>query len=420
MYLGLDFGTSGARACVIDDVGKVAHANRVIYPKPADQTPDDWRGALYSLLAQIPAPIAHQLKRIAIDGTSASVLLCDGNLNPVTPALLYNDNRASEQARYLHNLAPEEHIALSASSGLSKFLWLIQNDNHEDVAHFMHQTDWLGALLSGSGGISDYHNALKSGYDVENLCWPDWVLQLPYSHLLPSVLEPGEFIAEISVTIANRFKINPACTIQAGTTDSIAAFMAAEVNQPGEAVTSLGTTMVLKLLSETKVNAAKYGIYSHRYGELWLAGGASNSGAGVLKQYFTDHQLTELSKNIDGATDSLLDFYPLQKKGERFPYNDPELMPRLSPRPVDDTKFLHGMLQGLSEIEARGYALLGQLNASALRAVHTSGGGAQNTCWTQIRQRALGVPVLVASHTEAAYGSALLARDAGINKKFNS
>lgn len=414
MYLGLDFGTSGARACVLDETGAIAHEDRIAYRDAAAQNPEDWRAALHTLLRQLPAAVSAKLQRIALDATSASVLLCDAELQAVSPALLYNDARAHAQARALKELAPAGHSVCSASSGLSKFLWLTQNTDLENVAHFMHQADWLSALLTGIGGFSDYHNALKSGYDAEHLCWPEWVMRLPHSHLLPHVLAPGSLIAEISPALAQHFNINPACNIHAGTTDSIAAFIAADVHQPGAAVTSLGTTLVLKLLSEKRVEAAQYGVYSHRYGDLWLAGGASNAGGGVLRRYFSDAQLIELSRRIDPSSDSTLDYYPLPRPGERFPYNDPDLAPRLSPRPGDDAQFLHGMLQGLSRIEATGYARLAELGATPLKSVTTCGGGASNMTWQQIRARLLGVPVSKSKHAEAALGAALLAKQAGI------
>ena len=88
-----------------------------------------------------------------------------------------------------------------------------------------------------------------------------------------------------------------------------------------------------------------------------------------------------------------------------------ELDPRLAPRPSGDTEFLHGLLESLGRIEARGYGLLTELGAPRLLQVDTAGGGAQNPAWTTIRQRLLKVPVTRAAHTEAAYGAALLARD---------
>lgn len=409
-YLGLDFGTSGARVCVVDKVGAISHEDHIFYPDAAVQTHLDWREALHTLLKRLPASIAAELQSIAIAATSATVLLCDKELEPITPALLYFDNRAQEESEQLEQFAPPGHIACSASSGLAKFMWLTRHTEFSNVAHFMHQADWLAALLTGLGGVSDYHNALKSGYDVERLCWPDWVKSLPHAHLLPQVVAPGSNITNISPLVAQHFKINPACMVCAGTTDSIAAFIATGVHEPGSAVTSLGTTVVLKLLSKQRVEAAQYGVYSHRFGNLWLAGGASNAGGGVLRQYFSDSQIDELSRHIDPVTDSLLDYYPLPRAGERFPINDPSLMPRLTPRPEDDILFLHGLLQGLSRIEAAGYTKLAELGASPLKSVITTGGGAKNQVWGKIRERLLGVPLSVAEHIEAAYGAALLAK----------
>lgn len=409
LHLGLDFGTSGARACVIEAAQAIVHEEHLPYTDPARQTPLDWREALLTLLSHLPASVAAQLQGIAIAATSGTVLLCDDDLEPISPALLYPDSRAGAQASMLASIAPPGHTVCSATSGLAKFLWLTQNVDTADAAYFMHQADWLAALLTGVGGISDYHNALKTGYDAERLCWPDWVLQLPHTHLLPQVVAPGMPVAPITPAVARHFKINPACSVHAGTTDSIAAFIATGINEPGMAVTSLGTTIVLKLLSERRVEAAQYGVYSHRYGNLWLVGGASNAGGSVLHQHFSDEQLASLSTCINPEQDSPLDYYPLPCPGERFPVNDPQLAPRLTPHPANEVEFLHGLLQGLSRIEAAGYARLAELGATPLTAVSTCGGGAKNPVWNRMRARLLGVPVTAAAQSEAAYGCALLA-----------
>lgn len=412
-YLGLDFGTSGARACAIDANGGTVHEDRAAYGSTGE-TPLEWREALHTLLRRLPAKVAARLHGLALDATSATVLLCDSELRPASQALLYSDNRAKQEAISLTSVAPPGHTVCSPTSGLAKLLWLTRHSDLTTAAHFMHQADWLAALLTGAGGISDYHNALKTGYDVERLCWPNWVLKLPHSHLLPHVVAPGADISRISPDIAGHFGINPECKVRAGTTDSIAAFIASGANEPGAAVTSLGTTLVLKLLSKQRVEAAEYGVYSHRYSSLWLAGGASNAGGGALRQFFSDEQLIRLSMHIDPATDSTLDYYPLRRPGERFPFNDPALEPRTSPRPANDVQFLHGLLQGLSRIEAAGYAKLVELGATPLKSVASCGGGARNPAWTKMRERLLGVPVFAARHTEAAYGAALLALRGGI------
>jgi xylulokinase len=166
----------------------------------------------------------------------------------------------------------------------------------------------------------------------------------------------------------------------------------------------------LKLLSHIPVENGQYGIYSHRLGDLWLVGGASNTGGAVLQQFFSPTELEQLSAEIVPDQNSPLDYYPLPRPGERFPINDPNLLPRLEPRPDNPVEFLHGLLDSMARIEARAYQLLRDLGATPLTQVYTAGGGASNPAWTALRARYLGVPVQASTQTEAAYGTALLAR----------
>lgn len=171
----------------------------------------------------------------------------------------------------------------------------------------------------------------------------------------------------------------------------------------------MGSTLAIKLLSSTRVDDARFGVYSHRLDDMWLVGGASNTGGAVLRQYFTDKQLEELSEQINPMEASPLDYYPLQAVGERFPVADPKMAPRLHPRPESDAEYLHGILESIARIEAKGYSLLRDLGATQVDEVFTAGGGAKNDKWMKIRERLLGLPVTRAIHTEAAYGAALLA-----------
>lgn len=405
-FLGIDFGTSGARGIAIDSSGAILAEARWSF---SDQTAEAWRAALFDLIGQIPADIRRVLGAIAINGTSSTALLCDADNRPLCPPLLYNDARAQAEAKQLDQIAPSGHPVLSASSSLAKLLWLQKQPESSVARFFLHQADWLASLLHGRPGISDYHNSLKLGFDPETLRYPDWLLRLSVAPLLPRVLAPGAAIGPVSAEIAERFSLPRHCIVRAGTTDSIAAFIASGASRPGQAVTSLGSTLVLKLLSRKRVNSAQFGIYSHRIGNLWLAGGASNSGGAVLRSFFSDTRLEELSTRIHPKIDSGLDYYPLLKPGERFPVNDPELEPRLTPRPQDDALFLHGLMEGIARIEAQGYRLLQELGAAPLDSVLTAGGGAANPAWTAIRSRFLGVPVQPSIHGEAAHGTALLA-----------
>jgi sugar (pentulose or hexulose) kinase len=425
LYLGIDFGTSGARAIVIDAEGTIQSEAEYRFQEALasdtetlSSTAITWQKVLFSLIEQIPQGIRREVRAIAIDGTSSTVLLCDATGQPMTEPLMYNDGRGIAVMEKLKAIAPPNHTVLSATSSLAKLLWFIQNSNLQiQTYYFLHQADWLAFQLHGQLGISDYHNALKLGYDVENLCYPTWLetLQLPIH--LPKIVEPGTPVAEVLPDIANQLGLQKDCLVCAGTTDSIAAFLASGAKSPGEAVTSLGSTLVLKLLSRTRVDDTRYGIYSHRLGDLWLTGGASNTGGAVLRHFFSDAELERLSYQIEADKESTLNYYPLLKVGDRFPINDPYLLPRLEPQPTDPVVFLHGLLESIARIEARGYQLLQQLGATQLTRIYTAGGGAKNPAWTTIRERHLRVPILAPIQTAAAYGAALLGMH-GYNKEF--
>ncbi|RMF26677.1 MAG: carbohydrate kinase, partial [Cyanobacteria bacterium J083] len=323
-YLGIDFGTSGARGMLLEQAGIVKAEVRVSFSQAKSQNLASlWQKTLEKLLYQIPSQLRKKTKRIAINGTSATVILCDKQGNPLDEPILYNDNRGIEILADLQTIVPANSVALSATSSLAKLVWWERKGITQPASYFLHQADWLAFLLHGKLGISDYHNALKLGYDVENLTYPNWLENLAIRRILPEIVEPGSPIATIKPEIRHQFAFPADCLVCAGTTDSIAAFIASGAKLPGEAVTSLGSTLVLKLLSQKKIEDVTAGIYSHRLGDLWLTGGASNTGGAVLQHFFSDQQLIELSRQINPAIPTKLDYYPLLTPGERFPWNDP-------------------------------------------------------------------------------------------------
>ena len=407
-YLGIDFGTSGARAVVIDEHNSVLTQQECSFDTAGNWL-EQWREALFFLLSEIPIELRGKVSRIAINGTSGTVLRCDREGNPIGSPLLYNDRVPDQILEKLSSIAPSDHLVQSASSSFAKLLYWQQENQLSKTHYFLHQADWLAFLLHGQLGISDYHNALKLGYDVKQLCYPQWLQNQPNFSILPQVFAPGTPIKNILPNLAYQFYVPFSCKICTGTTDSIAAFIASGASQPGEAVTSLGSTLVLKLLSETPIQDHRSGIYSHRFGNLWLTGGASNTGGAVLKSFFTDEELKQLSTKINPTQPTNLDYYPLLKSGERFPVNDPNLPPKLTPRPDDDVIFLQGLLESIARIEAQGYAKLRELGATPLHKVYTAGGGAKNEVWRQIREEYLQVSVIPSPQTDAAYGTAKLA-----------
>ena len=408
-------GTSGCRACAIDENREILASCCQLLP-PAEATGDAieqdthiWWQAVENLLNDLCSKVDHQkITAICVDGTSGTLLVTDDQGSPLAPALMYNDSRCKDQAEQIKKIAPKDSAAQGASSGLAKLIYL--QHQFPEAKHALHQADWIAANLSGQFNITDENNALKTGYDPVQRKWPEWLSQLNIdSQLLPEVVAPGTIIGKITEAISKQFNLPVETRVVAGTTDSIAAFIATGTNSPGEAVTSLGSTLVLKIISTKPIFNSQYGIYSHRLGKHWLAGGASNSGGAVLKQFFSSKQLDEMTPLLTPESDTGLDYYPLTKKGERFPSNNPQLEPELQPRPDDDVVFFQAILEGISKIEYDGYKKLHQLGAPFPASIKTAGGGSCNPAWTDIRKKTMGIDIKTASQTEASYGAALLA-----------
>jgi len=427
LFLGLDVGTSAVRAIVIDETSRIVAKSRV--ELAAAQEDPDTRGglqqdpalwwqacqqAISALDRQISLPT---ITRLAIDGTSATTLLCNRQGVPLTPALMYNDSRAEHQARFISAIAPSGHICASPTSALAKALWLYQglSDRRQTSDSLvLHQADWLSGKFTGRFGVSDYNNCLKLGYDVESCKWPTWLRQLGLaSDCLPKVVAPGSDLGVVDAEVADALHLSRDCHVVAGTTDSTASILAAGRLAHGDAVTTLGSTLVVKILTRHAINAANEGVYSHFYFGHFLAGGASNSGGAVLRHFFSQADIERLSLQIDPDSDCDLDYYPLLRPGERFPIADATLAPRLTPRPEQDSEFLHGLMLGIAKIEKLGYDQLQKLGAPYPKRVVTMGGGANSEVWRRIRQRILKVPVHNLRHCESALGAAILAKSKG-------
>ena len=430
-YLGIDIGTSGIRASCIDANAEeivtyqLAFSREQLGNGQTEQDPNTWLPQLDALILEISRLLqqqetAYRIQAIAIDGTSSTLIACRKDGTALSPALMYNDQQSQQQAEAVSRFAPAESAVHGASSSLAKALLLLEKYPETEI--FCHQADWLAASLTGHYGISDENNCLKLGYDSIHQTWPDWLhnntenIVLP-EKLLPQVVKPGTCIGRVKTDLIEKYQLAKDCVVIAGTTDSNAAVLATGANQIGDAVTSLGSTLVIKLFSDKPVFKPEYGIYSHRLNDHWLVGGASNSGGAVLLQHFTQTQLVEMSARLKPQQDTGLNYYPLPGTGERFPINDCNKQSKIEPRPDSDSEFFQGLLEGIANIEAEAYKKLIALGAATPKRIYTTGGGSKNAAWNQIRQRVTGIEVVSATHSEACYGSALLAKQGCDNKR---
>lgn len=428
LTMGIDLGTSGVRICIINqNCAVIAQASSKPFQEPTEpeqhlhfQDPTDWWAKTSSCIKTTESLLKARgmqladVSDLAVCGTSGSICALGDDGRVLGPALMYDSSHAD--LLEVHGLTKYQGTspAVSQSGTIGRCLWHLQQDYASDISWFCHQADYIAYRLGAAPNFSDENNCLKLGYDPEAGLWIGPAVELVGKDRLPRVVCPGDIIGRTQSPSAQNLGFSPQCLIKAGTTDSVAAFLASNQGRIGEGTTSLGTTLVLKMLSTQNIVAPDLGVYSHKFGTMWLSGGASNAGGGSLLQHFSLEQIKELSRKIDPDRPTLTNYYPLPKIGERFPINDPEKISSVEPRLEEDTRFLQALFEGLAAIEAKGYQVLHKLGCPKLTSITTSGGGAKNKCWQMIRTRYCKVPIASCMQDEPSYGTALLAR-LGIN-----
>ena len=410
LFLGLDLGTSGVRAMVIDASGAVQGSGKALMADFGENHRDPavwWQATCQALAAALAQIDRSRLRAIAVDGTSGTLLAVDAAGRPLAEAVMYND-ACTDWAllAQIADHAPQSSAAHGPSSGLARAIGL----QSLAPAKLLHQADWIGFQLCGRL-VTDANNALKTGYDPVAGHWPSWIAQTgARPELLPDCVEPGSPIGQLTAQSAQNFGLSREVQVIAGTTDGCASFLATGADQAGAGVSAIGTTLTLKILSDQPIFAPDYGIYSHKILGMWLAGGASNSGGAALLAHFSAQEMAALTPLLRPDQPLGLAYYPLPKTGERFPIADPDLVSRVTPRPSSDAQFLQALFEGLAGVEALGYRRLQDLGAPALRSVCSLGGAAANPALAAIRAGVLQVAMPAPLSTEAAYGTALLAR----------
>ena len=384
--------------------------------------PISWRDGLIGLCGRLEPAQRSSVGAIAIAGTSGTLLLCQPDGSPPSGELalaLPYWQACPEPARAAAALVapaadqPPVHLAAASSSGsLARALRLLARSGTSDGGKSLllrHQADWLMGWLLGHWRWGEEGNNLRLGWDLQHQAWAGSLADQPWAAALPQIRASGAVLGPLASPVAALLGLPPDCQVVGGSTDANGAVLAAAPG-PTDGITVLGTTLVLKQFVDEPIRAA--GVSCHRVAGRWLVGGAANAGAGVLKRFYSDQQLRELSRQIDPGRDSGLQLRPMSAVGERFPVDDPLLPPVLEPRPSSDALYLQALLEGLTRIELAGWQRLQQLGAPPVERLITLGGGAQNPQWRLLRQRMLQRPVLNRPGLGAALGMGLLARDA--------
>ena len=431
LVVGVDVGTQGLRVQVADAAGRVvAQASRGLDSDVAsdgrfEQDPEQWWSAAAAGLRQVTAALGARggaLAALAVTATSGTICLLDGWGAPLRPAMMYGDRRATAEAALLNQagaaLIGRLGYRFDASFGLPKLLWLRRHEPATfAAARFLaHAPDLLVGRLTGEYGVGDWSHALKTGYDLIDLRWPDLLgeLDLP-AHRLPAIVAPGATIGQVTPEAAAATGLPAGMPVVGGMTDGCAAQIAGGAIEPGQWLSVLGTTFVVKGVTRELLRDPAGRIYSHRHPErAWLPGAASSTGGEVLARSFAGADLAALDARAAALTPSGAICYPLERVGERFPFAHPAARGFLLGAEAGSEKHYTASLEGVAYLERLAYDTLAELGAPIEGPIRVAGGGARSRAWLQIRADVLGRPLAVPEQTEAAFGAAVLAASASL------
>jgi len=448
---GVDIGTQGVRAVVVSLTGRVLGAgdspiSRDHRDGPVhEQLPEDWWQALVvavrAAVDQATAAVGAGLdvRAVALDATSGTVLVEGADGSARGPALMYDDTRAAAQCERAQAAGAELWQSLGyrmqPAWALPKVLWLQDAGALGHGDRVVHQADHLVRRLVGAPVATDTSHALKTGVDLESAAWPGEVfadLGVPLG-LLPPVVLPGTVLGTVSAAAAQHTGLPAHTVVRAGMTDGCAAQIAARALRPGSWSSALGTTLVVKGSTGQLLHDPSGAVYCHRNPDGgWLPGGASSTGAGVLRDTFPGADaaaLAGLTRRAAALVPLTAVVYPLGGAGERFPFVAPAAhafgLDTVGPETGGpdtggpgtggpetggpDAARFGALCQGIAYVEKLAYDVLGDLGADVSGPVSLTGGAARNRWWSQLRADVLGRPALLPASAEAAVGMAVLA-----------
>jgi len=432
--IGLDVGTTGARALAINLQGQVLASAVEEYPlsipRPGwtEQDPETWWIASQSVIAAVTLQLETPPIALGLTGQMHGSVFLDSAGNVIRPALLWNDQRTADQCRQITDLVGQEQLLRItgnvAVTGFQapKILWL---RDHEPAAYGRLQTvllpkDFVRLRLTGDRA-TDASDA--SGTLLLDLKARDWsseilsLLEIP-KEWLPRVHEGSEPTGTITPAVAARLGLPPRLVVAGGAGDNAAAAVGNGIVRPGAVSSSIGTSGVVFAFSEAPRTDSRGRLMSfchafpggyHVMGVTLSAGGSlrwwRDAGAGGLDY----DELTRLAAEAPPGSEGLI-FLPYLA-GERTPHLDAEARGAFVGLHLGHTSahLARAVMEGVV------YSLKDCLDLVVglgvpVREIRATGGGARSPLWRQLQADVFGFPIHRNRVDEGpAFGAALLA-----------
>lgn len=426
MWLGIDLGTSGVKAIVLNDAGKITAQHTVPLPiaRPhplwSEQDPDDWWQGVCAAILALPAELRSQVKGVGLSGQMHGATLLGADFRPLRPAILWNDGRSAAQCESLDEAA-RQYTGNLAMPGFTapKLLWVAEHepDIFAQVKLVLLPKDYIRLLLT-SEAMSDMSDAAGTIWlDVGQRRWSDEMLAATGMTVsqMPALVEGSSQGGILRAEIAKELGL-PAVPIAGGGGDQAAGAIGAGVINPGDAFLSLGTSGVIFAASDCFAPNPAQGVHAfcHALPGRWHVMSVMLSAAVCLDWAaslagFADVPAALAAAEARGRQKDIPIFLPYLS-GERTPHNDPQSKGVFFglTHDSDGAALIAAVLEGVA------FGLRDGLDALDLNLTELSviGGGARSPYWTQILCDALQLPLVYRDGAEVgpACGAARLAR----------
>ncbi|MFC7395508.1 FGGY-family carbohydrate kinase [Scopulibacillus cellulosilyticus] len=427
VFIGIDIGSQGVRTAALGEDGSLieqTEANfKLTRESRQEQSPEIWWQTTQALLKKLiyqcrqKGMMIDSIKALTVTSTSGTVIPLDSTGEPLHPAMMYSDTRPAEEANLCRQAAIENNSdgyqSFNASSGLPKILWYVRHypEKAERIAGWAHAADFIINKFRGEPGVTDETNALKTGYDLINKQWPDYIftrLGLPRDWF-PNVLPSGTPLGAVSPKIAKEIGLPEKAIVTTGMTDGCASQVSSGAVHLGGWNTTIGTTLVVKGVTKGYIDDPEGRLYSHRHPQgYWMPGGASNTGADWITREYEGANLRQLDEEANKFTPTGQIAYPLYGAGERFPFISTEAR-GFAPQNLSAAELYTAKMEGVSYIERMAYDLIQRLSGETIEAVYTAGGASNSNTWMQIRANVLNKPIIKMRYVTGAVGAAILA-----------
>ncbi len=418
--MGIDLGTTGVRVIVSDDRGHVISTGtvgieksvvRLEDPMRSEQDPRFWKKPLFDALKQaLKGGSDYELRAVTVDSTSGTIIPVDRRCAVLGNALLHNDVRAGEESSFI---CENTDLSVKPSFALSKILWIKNNDPglFERTYKFLHAADYVKSLICDDFDITDFSNAVKTGYDLNSYKWPESiesVLGIPLN-TLPRVVKTGEKVGRLRKKVCEELNLSRETHIIAGATDSTTGFYSSGAKNPGDWNTTLGTVLAVRGISREFLRDSMGLLYTHRHPEgYWLPGAASNTGGEAIRLFFGD-RFEEYNREIENTPPTGALVYPLSRKSEKFPFFNIDATGFIDCSLTSPPALYKAFLEGEAFVERMMYEKVGEIGYDVGDRIFSMGGGAYSTPWMQIRADVLGKSIYRVTEVETGFGAAIIA-----------